>query len=272
MSDAETRKLEQQAEQGDMSVLGRLKAAWARSASWRECPDCGLRVPEPGWPRHESEHVYAKTVEDFYKPESTTHAPQATGTGFSGLRVMPLPGADFIGGRPRKEALYWRTEVQETDQIVRFFRDPSGAGLRTSSDTNLEGQGGALPVGQHFFMFGLSLVADEGTNESLLCQVYNTSALEFLIGSTRLSESPGRLTLNRQWFADELLGDPDSQESAQERIAGRCPMCLVTISGLPIEIPSLMAFGFDLQIPGGACASGGLMLVLHGIRLRALTG
>ncbi len=287
MTDPKLRRLERETK-GAPEAHARYKATLARTLAWRQCEDCRLNVPEGAWVRHMYEHDYTQLLEDKHeelerqqeeqrerararsRERERDRAERATRPS-GGLRIVPLPNPGPVGARPRTEALYWRLEVQEGERDVPFFYFNSQRRGWGDVQTNMDPPGGHLPMTTHFYLYGLSLVPDEGADPGFLQQIWNTSELEFRIGGsaradTILSTHPGRLTLNsRYWLAHEVMADP---EAAGERPPER----MVSIKGLPVELIPLMTFGFLLRIPDGACTKGGLLLALHGIHLRGLMG
>ena len=264
MSDAHLRKLESEyAATQDETVLEKIKREWARSACYRVCGVCDLRVPESAWIEHELSH----------RPQTTP----------GGLRVVTIPATGVVGGRPGKFPLYDRVVIEPTLSQVEFFTSFD----RRIWNTNVFGSGNQFPPGQTFYLHGLSLVPDARANRDDVLRVYDQGFLEFRTAQATLGEWPARvvvddqphveeqdaddLELARCYEAGEIMPEPE-QAGRLVRLRNPGPVRDVTIAGRPLTLTGGSAFQFRLGLGEPVETPTPIMLVLYGILVRGISG
>jgi hypothetical protein len=270
-NDSKTRGLEREfARDGDEDTLDRLKVQWLRSIEWRECPTCMAQVPTEIWDDHQDEHV-----------QDGPQAGRRT-TLQGGMRVVQIPESPAVASRPVKMPLYDHEYLEPGQDHVYFFSDTSGKPLWR---TNLPGAGGEMPQGWCFFWYGVSLVPDASARPEDVLRVWDRSSIELVFGQHRLNQWPARELMTDQptvveqeaeneelrhfeFEAKEIMHEP--LRAVNLRSQG--PVRNVTISGKPIQITSPDPFRIELRTEAEIAFRVGLMLVLYGLPLRAITG
>lgn len=292
MSDDKERELERQVAAGDLSGLGRLKAAWARSLVWRDCPDCDAHVPELAWSRHRYIHEHEALVKRWSKRQfereqaeraerweaerTAREAEDEAARGRGGqprqgstrsMPVVQIPAVGTVGARPRWEPIWHRIEIQPGETRVRFFNSAAG----TSNMANR--QRGYLQAASQFWLYGVSLIPDMGAPASEVQRIYNEGECRILLGGAVANRQANYILGNyasrtlmppsREFLADEVMADPSDD------LAERIPIRSLVISKRPIEIVALEAFSFDMDVQGIQNPVG-VMAVFHGLWLKGL--
>lgn len=283
MSDETLRQLERRVLSGDVDAMPELKREWARvEGSTRKCWICHAYVPLIAYEDHEKAcrttagPLGQWASEALLRQQQMTAAAharsvplpggvqlEAAPAGASGIapRVVPIPGPGVVGARAAREPIWLRGSLRPGEFALRFVRQASD----NTSLTNLTGVHASLPVGGHFFWYGLSLVPDAGNDPGETLEVWNVGELAFLkYGSTALFTIPCRLIMTRPEHlptAGELSG--------LEAVDCRFP---TIVGGRPLELLALEAFEFELRVPSQMRNRPfNCMLILFGIRLRSIS-
>lgn len=292
MTDVRGRELERRAGAGDPMAVRELIQHMAREGlAFFVCDDCGAIVPPLARDRHAYEHAYLSMIEDeaerleaqnrkawaAYDKQKDAAAKRAAAYGRLPIALIPPlvprpPGEGVIGARPVNEPL-WHHLMVRSGTRVRFFRDVS------EGRSNLPHPGGHLPAASHFYAYGLSLIPDEGADPNAVREIRNHGGVRFLMGGevsrqgdpTRINNDlPARTAVRPRRFAGkEVMPDP-----ANPDLASLVPMHRLTVRGDPVNLFALQAFAVDLDlpfwVPGDAPV--GVLCVIHGLRLHAVTG
>lgn len=264
MSDKKERELERAAANGDEDAMDRLKREWLRSQVYRSCSECNADVPDGVWAEHQAAHEK--------EAEAKANRP-------SGMRVIPVPAPASIGSRPRKNPLYDRVVVPAGGAShSRFFVGESKPIWETNLGRPL------LPEQSHFYWYGVSLVPDARAHPDDVALIYDTGLLSVSFGNTRLLDLPGRVVMDDMPTIQTQDGEEEQQRVAWEaqsvlnpdprftRLRNEGPVRDLTLSGRPIEIHALQDVRIELDVEPGIQRDTGVMLVMFGILLRAITG
>lgn len=184
---------------------------------------------------------------------------------FGPMKVVPIPGPGAVAGRPRKEPLVDREIIQRGVRQIDFFvnnrvfafppQDGSSQTKQFGRDCNVQGMGGCLPSGWHFYWYGWSIVPDATAHADEVARLIDAGYVEFRFATSTLITVP----------LSSVVRKLDDSRAPYD----------VTVSGRPVEIQALEAFRVSLFFPGakGAPVGGfGLKCVLHGLTLKGICG
>jgi len=251
MNDEVLRELEREALAGDRDALERLVRARVQleTTKFVRCWLCDGRVQREQWQAH---HAACGIVKK--NPRSGGETPPSASSG--GISIVPLPMQGPVAARPWKEPLWSRAVLGQGSTEANFFMhgDPSHSNLGAVN-------GPCIPRNEHFFAFGVALVPDAGSSPAAVLAAWNDGT--FWFGTSRTIEWPARL----------VMADPEDQPRALGAVvAGLAwPRAMLTIKGKPFEVLCLERIQSGFRVPRALSEPLGLMAVLYGIRLKALT-
>lgn len=262
MSDEEVRRIERRVLQGDASALEELKTAWARHSAYEACSRCGATVPAPG-------------MEEHRRTCSSTQPRSGTG-----LIQIPIPGV--VGARPRKHPYFHHAWLTPGEHAFDFFRD-----VRSDTPlwrTNFPAPGGSLPTGSTMLLYGISMVPDATSRPADVFDVWDTGAVELVVGNNRFHSWPMREIMGEQpRVAVQNREEDEIAAMLEARVLDREPARAIRlrsegavrdlcVSGRPIELFSQANFHVRVELGCDLMQRVGLMCVLYGIPIIGITG